>query len=227
MMPNKRMMVPYAKRGYLRTGGFYGRLGGETVRGRELKFLDAQTIGLISVNPVGNILISSHQVVVQGNGPNERIGRKITVRSLEVRGTIQTRSTIVLVEFEQRARIVFVLDKQANGAVGSIDEVLNFGAGTQLDSFRNLENASRYRILYDKTLDMNPQVTAGVASGPQSKNFMFKKKLNIPIEYDQSATDGSLSTQRSNNIFSFAFAENLNADVEISYTFRIRYSDAG
>ncbi len=224
----KRMMVPYSKRGYLRTAGFYGRFAG---RGAELKFLDGQLTNQ-SITATGTFLFTTHNIVAQGNSQSERIGRKITIRSIRVKGTIKMFAQDQIGDMEQRVRILFVVDSQANGAAPTIDEVLNFAGVLGINSFRDLANVRRYRVIYDRVFDLPVMGVAadGISTFlniPTSKGWGFSKKMHLPIEYDSSSTTGSLSTQRSNNIFSFAIAENTNESPFVSFVFRIRYSDAG
>lgn len=231
----KRMMVSRAKRGYLRTGGFYGRFGSGMRRARgfqvERKFLDAAR-SLVTVAETGTMLINSHNVVPQGNTQSERIGRKITIKALHVKGHYHLNSTAIFQQADQRIRLIFAVDKQTNGAAATLSEVLSFGlASVEINAFRNLANVSRFDILYDRVFNLpNDAVFQDSATTgdtlPKSWGFQFTKKMNLTIEYDASATTGVIATQRTNNIFAFAIAENADNLPSVEYIFRIRYADA-
>lgn len=231
----KRMMVRRPQRGYLRTAGFYGRFGSGMRRSRgvqvEHKFLDA-TRTLITVAETGTDLINSHNVVPQGNTQSQRIGRKIVIKALHVKGHYHLNSTNIFQQADQRLRLIFAVDKQTNGAVALRSQVISFGlASVEINAFRNLANLSRFHILYDRVFNMpNDAVLQDAATTgdtlPKSWGFQFTKRMNLTIEYDASATTGVISTQRTNNIFAFAIAENADNPPSVEYIFRIRYADA-
>lgn len=228
------MIVRRPQRGYLRTGGFYGRFGSMGRRMRrsqvERKFLDGE-IDIVTIPDTGAMLASSHNVVVQGNAEDQRIGRKIMIKALHVKGQVALLGTTLTTDMEQRVRVIFAVDKQTNGAAATLADVIDF-AGVEINAFRNLANVSRFDILYDRTFNLNVTAIAQSAAGtfvsaPQTYGFSFSKRLNLPIEFDATATDGSLATQRTNNIFAFAIAQEGGTakDPEVSYIFRIRFTD--
>lgn len=221
-IPVQAVVVP----GFTRTGGFFGRFG----RGGELKFLD-QDIDDAAIATGGTVFLNGSTEasllrIPEGNGESERIGRKVTVRS------INWRFDITLPELVAQAtppagdtvRVILYLDKQANGAAAATTDILETN---DYQSFNNLANSKRFRTLMDRTYAINWDVGIGItaSSDYQSKRISdtFFKKVNIPIEYDNTATTGALATIRSNNINMLILG--ITGQAQFGSKMRLRYSD--
>ncbi len=215
------------QRGFLRRAGFYGRFAGSRGGVRpEHKFLDTQQLTTdISAN--GTILAGLNHIA-QGNGESERIGRKVTVRSLRIKGHYQFPSTATVADQDQRLRIVVYCDKQTNGTVATVPLIHSLAGTVNINSFRNLANVSRFNILYDKFYDIRVEAVAASndANVPMLRGFKFNLTgMNIPLEFDETATDGSIATIRTNNIGVYAIAARPMESPNITFIARIRYSD--
>lgn len=211
--------IPRPLRGYARIGGNYGRY----TRGGEMKFKDT-TIS-ISGNTSG-ALGTSFNLVAQGDTEQERNGRKITVKKVHFRGQVDFNATSTITQ--DSARIIFYLDKQANGAVATVAGILQ-GTPNAL-SFNNLSNSSRFVILKDYYIPFDTPNFAFVPStdafvgGTNTVKISFNKKCNIPIEFDASATTGAITTIRSNNIGCMMITDEASTCVLVGVA-RIRFSD--
>ncbi len=170
--------------GYTRRVGFYKRQYGIPNQYRKSKalaqalgvekkfttdsFLDATvadswTAMLISVTDhsatesTANMLMIAH-----GNGQSQRIGRKIMVTKLSVRWNAQLVAVddVEAAPLPVRVRLVFYIDKQCNGtALTSSD--LFADTGPDIDQYRNLANAKRFKILKDFEVTLKPGGGAG------------------------------------------------------------------
>ncbi len=220
------MRISTRRKGYGRTGGYYGRYGQGP--NAELKFHDL-VIDDAVVASAGTIAQASCVIIPQGTTESTRLGRKITVKS------INWRMEIGLAELDAQAtpgneeiiRIIVYLDKQTNGAAAAILDILETA---NYQSFNNLANKSRFRTLMDRTYALNYNTLASDGAGVTSSNAMsiqdsFFKKCNIVIEYDNTATDGAITTQRSNNIGVLTISK--SGTGRFLTQMRIRYSDAG
>lgn len=192
----------------------------------ELKFLDT-TVGLTNCAAAGVILSSSLNVVAEGNGESERVGRKITISSLHIKGRWANTENTASNTTDNRVRILVYCDKQTNGAAATVLGVLETA---NVDSFRNLSDASRFRVLYDKTSLIRNQYVAQTAAGTfttciELRSWVLNLKLNLPIEYDSSVTTGAIGSQRTNNIGVLILCD-IDAGVpQVGFTARIRYKD--
>jgi hypothetical protein len=230
--------------GFVRTGGFYGRF---QPAGAELKYLDTE----INLGTVGDSIIYSGNLpntgqlcnVSQGTGPNQRIGRKITIKSISGQIGMQrlVDSKGLVPEQPQdgkwtsgQAFVWLVLDKQCNGTPAAVADIFTFGYTYQ--SIRNLQYSDRFQILAKWSWDMTAIYAYGQADA--GNNFYINditrtvdiyKKCNIPIEY--SGSTGGLTEIRSNNIFlcwgTQGYVNNEQGDnTAFIGSIRIRYSDS-
>ncbi len=208
--------------GYDRTGGFYGRYTGAH---GELKFLDFQLDDAVIAS--GGTVTPTIHTIPEGNSESERVGRKVTIKKVGWRYKIE------LPESDAQAtpsegdtvRAIMFLDKQANGATAAVLDILETA---NWQSFNQLANKSRFRILMDRTHDLNYRGMASDGAGLVSQanwveSHAFFKTCNIPIEYDNSANTGAIGTIRSNNIGVLMISKSGLASM-IS-KIRVRYSD--
>ncbi len=214
----KQSFVP----GVDRTGGYYGRFAGANA---ELKFKDVTVDDAIIA--AGGVLTTSVNLIAQGTGESERIGRKCTIRSIFWRGSL----SLPLLELEggpgasERIRLIMYQDKQTNGAAATALGILE---AVTVDDYRNLANSGRFNILWDHTVVLNYLTLSHFAVNSFSmaqveRNFSFFKKCNIPLEFDN--TVGALTELRSNNIGLLIVSEG-GTGALISRV-RLRFSDQG
>lgn len=220
-------------RGFVRTGGYYGRFTRYGVSKPEMKFYDFNTFGgAVPIGAGGGLLVTSIVGVSQGNGESQMIGRKITIKRISVRGTGIFRTntgTLANLGSGNRLKIVLVLDRQCNGAAANVNDVYQ---NADIDSFLNLENKSRFKILKDWNVE-NPAVTGYNSTlntyyvDEKRVNFEWTGKVHIPIEYSpQAGGVRTISEIRSNNIFMLAFADQTPGNTaQVEFNTRIRYLD--
>ncbi len=87
-----------------------------------------------------------------GSGSDERVGRKVTVRSIQLHwGLVNDSNTTVATAELFPVRTMIVYDKQSNAGVPSYSDIVadQLGASDEPWSFRNLDNKDRFTILYD------------------------------------------------------------------------------
>ncbi len=212
------------RRGFDRTGGFFGRFRGRRALngnvGAELKFHDVD-IDQAAIATGGTVFITAVGIA-QGTGESERIGRKVTIRSINWRMNILLPNAANLTSTNDEVRVILFLDKQANGATATVTGILE---SANYQSFNNLANKSRFRTLMDRVYDMNAQAgagdgTANDAAGVVMHDALFKK-VNIPIEFDSTA--GAITEIRSNNIGVLLISK--SARCTLDSKMRMRFSD--
>lgn len=211
--------------GFQRTTGFYGRFA-PSVRGdaAELKFHDLD----ISVDPpavAGVIAEDSCNTIVQGTTEKQRIGRKLIVKSIGWRMRMVAKSQSSAASTSDVMRVILYLDRQANGAAATVTGILE---SANFQSFNNLANKQRFRTLMDREYALNNLAGGGDGTtedyGEAVTIDSFFKKCNIAIEYDDSSTDGAITSVRSNNIGVLIITQ----DAKSSFTskMRLRFSDS-
>lgn len=173
-------------------------------------------------------------VPVLGSDYNQRIGRKITLKSVYVRGYVGTQQALQALASAapasaQQARMIILLDNQPNGAVPvSTDLLVSANPTSQL----NLNNRDRFKILCDKTFVFDPIIytttaTQAVASASrQIYNIKKYKKLNIESIFN-ATNGGTIADINSGALYMFwigtAAAGNNDAYSQLST--RVRFVD--
>ncbi len=76
----------------------------------------------------------------------------------------------------------------------------------------------------DRYEAINKTVDIGTSINEHTQAWSWFKDVNIPIEFDNSATTGALTSQTSNNIGVFGITLN-STTVNLAYTCRIRFLD--
>ncbi len=218
---NPRRMRPtnlgYGRFRNARTGGFLGI---------ELKFLDCAWNG-VAIAPStdgsgGEIQPSSGctdaiSIPAQGDGEQQRDGRKFTIKSIWVSGSITTTALSDQADASDQAGywIALVLDTQANGAT-IVSENMYINPSTVAVSMmpqplRNLENSKRFRVLQSKFVRpggmyaMNDATGAsGTASGSLSNQtqptFNLSWKGNIVTNCKTGGTTADVASTADNAI---------------------------
>lgn len=179
---------------------------------------DIDTLGLTpSLNQVSTVV-----GIAQGVTETERIGRKITVTHLSLRGAFVVPASLSSYAADsvalpgwgaERVRMIVYIDKQNNSAGSgtaangpSLDSILEFesGAGAvqppTVNAFRNLEQMTRYTVLKDVTLTLNSagEVHAGSTSDAKTvayqRQFSYNFKLRTPILFKDGTADAQAAT---------------------------------
>ncbi len=209
--------------GRQRTSGFWG-IGRRAAAGAnpELKFLDTDLSDatVSAVATFQNINLIAQNVTESG-----RVGRKCTVRSISIRGIGQLASGTVATATSAALRCRLVLDTQCNGT--NITAAQLFEADTY-QSFLNLANRTRFRVLWDGTFKLcspagGPASTTTTTYGEDLALIEYHKNGNWPLEFDN--TTGAVTEIRSNNLVFVTQAAGVDGNIITTLQCRIRFSD--
>lgn len=215
--PRKVLKKKKFVKGRDRTSGYYGRFNKPIAcRDGEKKFWDT---GLTIAEVPTGMQIHNLTVVAQGNGESQRIGRKITIRDINVRYTLRMFPSVSAFAGNV-IRIMIVQDRQTNGTEFAPGDLLE---DNDLHSFRNLANSGRFKVLWTTTIDLS--ATAGVSDtgyAANAKSVIVNLKVNIPMEYD--GVSGAIGTVRSNNIY-FTTQTLIGEEFIANGNARIRFTD--
>lgn len=209
--------------GKTRSTGYYGRFHGKNA---EQKFFDNNSLNATAVSNTGVFLSSSVNLVPTGTGESEKIGRKLTIKSIFWRYSVELPavSAAAIDGNDDSVRLIVYLDKQANGAAATVTEILE---AASIHSFNNLENSQRFTIMKDELIDIQRGALTNDGSSSffqpfSSKNMKWYKKCNIPIEFGSNAAP-TIADIKSNNIGVLAISR--AAACDINSRLRIRFSD--
>ncbi len=192
---------PYRRKGYVprlvNIQPFYGR---KTSVG-EKKFHDID-VDDTTIAAAGSILNTGTLLIIaEGNGEEQRIGRKITITNIHVRAKVTLPGATGATLTSAMVRVIMYMDTQCNGATAAVTDILETA---DFQSFMNLSNSRRFVTIFDKNFNLHVSGAAASAAafvfGEDSRFFQFHKQCSIPIEYDNSVSSGALTSIRSNNI---------------------------
>lgn len=216
--------IPFKSKGYMRRTGYYGRFNNP--RGNnEMKFLDTLR-ATVAVSNTGTITNDTVCVIPQNATESGRIGRKVTIKRIHIKGQYILNTSSTVATGWNKVRVIVYVDKQSNGATATVADLLD---STTVNSFRNLQNSSRFVFIHDKTYSKNIMAGGGVTGSLEgwenASHLSINKRCNIVMEYDDSAATGALTTIRSNNIGIMCITSEATPAMSIAYTVRVRYSD--
>ncbi len=217
----RRALTPLAN---IRTGGFIGR---------ELKFADKEVSAQAFSGSWGTLDPTDDSLtgVAQGNGESQRLGRKYSVHSLHLKGFIEAATTESQTAPLQDilCRLVVVLDTQTNAAQVTATDVFDAGQTDDINSFRNLQHSTRFRVLKDKTFKINRSMAnlnegaANLFATPsQEIPFKWNFKFKDPIEIITTGTTAAINVVATNSIHVIGIATSTAG--LINYQSRLRYT---
>lgn len=224
-MSKKRFRAPAAKRAGKRRRKQTPVLRRTTLM-QEDKFLDISIDDAV-IAQTGSVQ-SNILLIPEGNGPSERIGRKLVVTRIQARWAITLPATTVAASTSDVVRLMLVLDKQTNGANPNPGGVTGILQADDYNRYRQLTNTGRFVVLMDKFFEMNAQSGGTSAAGVHQFGEVvvqgsYFKKAALPIEYDSSFTTGVIGTIRSNMLHWITWSK--SGLCVLLLKSRIRYAD--
>lgn len=146
----------------------------------------------------------------QGDTDTTRDGSSIKITGIYLRGFARSNASTT----NCIVRLIIVWDRQTNQAIYSADDLLY--DSTQINSLLNIDNGRRFRVLWDKAINLD-------LSSNYIKPFAYYKKLNLHIRYDNTGNGIADLTENSLSMLAFSTAATNAPTVDIN--FRLRYVD--
>jgi len=156
-----------------------------------------------------------------GTDFTNRIGRKINVKSILVRGLAEPQDGTTVARF---LRWMLVLDTQPNGALATITDILT--TSTSLSPL-NLNNRDRFKVLVDKQmLNGGGDTTATQAFSDRNSSITHKyKKCNFDTIYD--GTGATIADIQSGALLLVTIGSAAaGSGSDMTYYARVRFVDA-
>lgn len=191
----------------------------------EVKFFDS--VFPSTAIPAGPASVIDSTVVaeiVNGTGPQERIGRKIKVVKVDYSFSLVLNG-LAAGTATDAVRYDIWLDRQCNGLAPAPGELYTGAPTLGTNQMPNLFNEKRFKRLYTKTHQFNTQNSAGAGGVPCNTGMKIEGSFrpNCVIEYD--ATTGIITDLTSNNIFQ-CWSSDAGLCVIGSNFVRVHYTDA-
>lgn len=161
-------------------------------------------------------------VIPQGVSDDERIGRKVVLKSIEIRGAWQSAFT-AQTETNALGFMYLVLDTQANQSAPAIADIFNSPQLRQ--AMPNVFNSKRFKILKRWSQSFNVEQSESTIFSPSNKVYPFSyyKRVSIPINY--TSTTGAVTEITENNLFLVCGSWNADDKINLDYQVRLRYVD--
>ncbi len=142
-------------------------------------------------------------MIAQGATESERIGRKCTIKAINWRYDVSIPESVDAATPVNGdvVRVIVYLDKQCNGATAAVTDIVETA---NYQTFNNLANKSRFRILMDAQHTLNPLTLTSTQNADTfdscevRQSGTFFKKCHIPLEFD--GVTGAITEIRSNNV---------------------------
>lgn len=167
-----------------------------------------------------------------GSDMNNRIGRKIRIKSAYVRGYVGTQPALGAATNStsaQCARMIIFTDNQPNGAAPAVTDLLN---SADPCSHLNLNNRDRFVIHHDKEFVFDPYTLVNTATQAQAASTnqirMVKKFKKITTEMVFNAgVAGTIADINSGALYMFWIGSTASGttDVNAILSTRVRYWD--
>ncbi len=151
----------------------------------------------------------------QGDETNERVGRKVHIESISIRGTVFKNAASIF----SRIRFVVVRDNLGSTTAPVAGDL--FGSVSDMfDNKHQLVNEQalkRFTILWDKFIILNENFDGQVTC----KAINFKKKLNHNMLF----TGAASTDEGKNSIWMFSISDEASNTPVVNADCRITYSD--
>lgn len=172
----------------------------------------------------------------QGAGISDRVGRKVQVKAIRIKGMIHcaAQADQTAGDAASVVRLVLVQDHQPNGTQVQGEDIMAAPGGASATlvpfSFQNLSNLGRFRVLKDKIFTLqNPNAVwdgTNIEQQGVAKPFKWNIKFQKPIEVHFNATNGGTYADLVNcNFTIIGAATSTNLAPTLTYTCRVMFCD--
>lgn len=171
---------------------------------------------------------------ILGSDMTNRIGRKICIKSIQIRGWIvmanaKIQPPVVSEVAAQHARLILLWDTQPNGALPTTAQVLTTANSVAM---LNLDNRDRFRVLADKNYYLDPFIfdtaTSTSTAVNQIKQVKLFRKLNLETIFN-GTNGGTIADIASGSLVAMWIGSDpggLNGPVDFAGSYRVRFEDA-
>lgn len=183
------------------------------------------TVGEVIIQPGGDVVPLN--MMAEGTGISQRVGRQITVKCIEIRAWIEW----IAGGDAQAIKFAVVYDRSPNGVAAHFGDIFQPLAGVITNKslpcyMQNLSNRGRFDILWDNLHSTAPGSLAATHTSPPP---VFELKIDCTLGTVYMSTGGTMGSMQAGAVY-FVFADStLPADPpehSLNLTARVRYTDA-
>lgn len=216
--------------------GAYNRPGDFKAMGPEVKCIDIPNGVSPFVTYAGGATITLLNGVQTGAGFFNRVGSRIEMKNLHLRGFISYNAT----QTEDFGRIIVVYDRQPTGALPTWTTMFQHrdqagAATTSCTAEINLDNRDRFSILSDKmywfpSFTYNAGVLTNGPNFPGSDQEMdintFIKLKGLVTHFNSTANPCTIANIATGALYLITVSQNNSNSVNLTLGTRLRYKDA-
>ena len=177
----------------------------------EWKYLDVTQASTASVSAGALTLLTG---CATGDGPSNREGTQIYVKSIQVRARIEFNSGDASAG---AIRMVLVQDKQSNGAAPNVSDIYSIPVLGPIDALRNLNGRKRFKILSDNTWIVSQNGTPGY-----QYDIYLKKPITVQYNAGNTGTVADIST---NALYLLVCSDQAANGPYCAFYSRVRYTE--
>ncbi|AUM61921.1 capsid [uncultured virus] len=198
----------------------------------ELKYIDNSSWGYVTT-PSGSFTLLN--ALLQGAAPKQRIGQRINMRSIHLKMTMTgpgygaANAAYALYGY---IRVMLVLDLQPNSQTMTLANLLEDTAtGIGVMSSINMDNAARFKVLFDKRYMLTPSTIIAAANFLQTTtNGTIYDEVYLKLSHEAYYADtnaGDITDIKTGALFLVTVGSNpdVNEQPGISFFARLRYTD--
>jgi len=173
----------------------------------EMNYEDTNSIGTISTTAT---LTSSYLPVTRGTTIDTFDKNELMIKKIEVRGSIGNTGTIAV-----RARVIWFQGKNENAATPSDADIL--AVPTDINSHYNWDTIKHFKILSDKTYNVNPGSNVASQAYVTVHNKMYPKRKTTFTTGATTIEDGGLYSLTIGNIAAASSPPSYRENVRVYY----------
>lgn len=222
----RRYGKKFKKKSYSKYGHYSKRLTKLPYVQPEVKFLDrvwtqhAVPIGVQFCNVANTWSFDTPIGLTQGAGQSDRVGKKIKLLSILIKGTVKVTTTATS---SGTVHFYIIQDRIATGTFPAVADIWS-NSTLQPDQFmRNINYTKRFKIMCEKKYFL--QVTeAGQSLEYPFECFLKFGRHGMTINYE-GATNAITEIKGGNSLYLACGSSQNTDDYELKFTSRIRYLD--
>ncbi len=161
----------------------------------------------VAPNTTGSILMLNG--TAQGLDKDDRVGNSVRWTSILTRVRVEIHASATA----SQARVIFIWDKQSNGALPAVTDVLQ--AANTLSSL-NTDFGKRFRVLSDQMYNVS-------ITGNQLQYKKVFRKLSLRTEFGTTA--GTIAAINSGTIFLLVISDEATNAPTVFHNTKLRYID--
>lgn len=212
---SKGSLVAAAKRARFGAAPGYRKSGYGARRSGNVKFVDLASATYEIISTPGIVHIP---IIAQGAGESERIGRQVSLKSLQIHGRLYNGTTATI----NNITMSIVYDRQPNKALAGWTDIYDSNSA---NSFKKDENKDRFQIIKEWRLVVTgSQVTTNVGFGRPLEKYI--KLKGLPVSYSTAGT-GAIGDINTGALLFCAIGSSATGTTSCSFQggFRVRYVD--